>query len=433
MENILVVFSFLFDFFITYIENYLIIRTLELFFLKKHNFTLLCSILFTVISTIINSIFYPPIFCFILLLLLLYIYVFLFLEGDCKLKAIIPILIFANIFIINTSTIFMLLIFNFNPKDFISTLSVEYFFIALFQKSILLLEYLYLSKYKKHNLYISNNTWIWVVLLLLLSIIFPQLVLTNYIIGTLNNNIILFMSLLQFFIINLFIYIILNQLNKEHNNILKQQILLETNKHEQKINSMIESKIDEMNRLNHDINNHKIIIKNLIKTNNNNDVKNYVDKIFSNDMSYVFTDNQILNYILNEKINIAKKYGIDVKCMVQGNLKKTILITDLTIIIGNLLDNAIEATIQTENKQIKINIIQDEYKLIISVSNSFNGKLEHKDSFFKSSKIDKDVHGYGLSNIKLTCNKYNGDSFIKYDSNFFYHTCTFLLKNNQSN
>ncbi|GFI41685.1 hypothetical protein IMSAGC017_01730 [Thomasclavelia cocleata] len=262
--------------------------------------------------------------------------------------------------------------------------------------------------------------------------LFPQITLSIYLKGEVINKLLVLVSLAQFFLINIFVYIILNIMNSEHNKILEKEIMLETEKNQYQFITLIEDqikeKVDMMNKLNHDMKNHKIVIQKMINNlDDNSNINNYINELFGDDISYISTDNNAINYIINEKIKNSQKYNIDFKCIIQGNLKESISTTDLTIVIGNLLDNAIEATLKTNDRHIQIKIIKDDYKLVISVSNTYNGTILEKKGNIISTKKDKNKHGYGISNIKLICNKYHGSSYIEYSNNMFYHTCVFLL------
>lgn len=189
----------------------------------------------------------------------------------------------------------------------------------------------------------------------------------------------------------------------------------------------IEKKIDEINRLSHDINNHKLVISQMVENNIDQEAKKYVDNLFPTG-SYISTDNRILNYLLNDKLKKAEDLNIDVKCLIEGNFKNSIALTDFSIVLGNLLDNAIEATLKVNEKHIKLRIRQNEFNLVINISNTYNGVVYKKNNLLSTTKLDGINHGYGLSNIKQVCKKYNGESFITYDDEYFYHSCIFYLK-----
>ncbi len=83
---------------------------------------------------------------------------------------------------------------------------------------------------------------------------------------------------------------------------------------------------------------------------------------------------------------------------------------DMTIIMGNLLDNAIEACLDVKDKSRYINLeISCGYgKIDILIKNSIDGKVEIVNSHLHTIKKDKENHEHGLNNIRKIVEKYNG-------------------------
>ena len=126
------------------------------------------------------------------------------------------------------------------------------------------------------------------------------------------------------------------------------------------------------------------------------------------------TGNVGLDAILSSKVSIARKNNIEVNCTakVPGQLK----ITDvhLCAIVGNLLDNAIEACEKIKSgegatlpqKFIRIYIGLFKSQLYISVSNSTNAKHRRRLNELVTSKLGE--HGFGLRRIDKIAEKYDG-------------------------
>lgn len=83
---------------------------------------------------------------------------------------------------------------------------------------------------------------------------------------------------------------------------------------------------------------------------------------------------------------------------------------DMCSILGNLIDNAIHAThkLDADKRKISIVIHYDKKRLIISISNMFDGKIVYDGDKIVSINKDKTNHGLGLLSVKATVNKYNG-------------------------
>lgn len=130
------------------------------------------------------------------------------------------------------------------------------------------------------------------------------------------------------------------------------------------------------------------------------------------------TGNVGIDSLLNHKFAVAKNnnINIDIQCMI--SLIYNIDIVDLCVIIGNLLDNSIEACLKIEknvDRFIKIIIKQEMNFLRIQISNSFIEDLYNN----RTSKKDKEHHGFGLQNVKELIDKYNGYFTILKEENVY--------------
>ena len=87
---------------------------------------------------------------------------------------------------------------------------------------------------------------------------------------------------------------------------------------------------------------------------------------------------------------------------------------DICLILGNLLENAVEAAQKVEGKRdIKIRIKYDKNNLLMFVSNSYRGTLiKTKDHRLRSTKSDVENHGVGLSSVYRAVTKYHGTIVI---------------------
>ncbi|MFD3156320.1 sensor histidine kinase [Haloimpatiens sp. FM7330] len=177
----------------------------------------------------------------------------------------------------------------------------------------------------------------------------------------------------------------------------------------------IEELYNNIRSIKHDMNNHLSCLKNLINTNNITETQKYIDNISKtiNKLDFeIKTGNCISDTIINEKYNIAKSKGIDFICDFILPNKISLEPIDLCIILGNTLDNAIEACTKITHDNILKTICIKSYirnmYLIIEVSNTTINKLQYDKNKIISTKSDKYNHGIGISNIEAVVKKYNG-------------------------
>lgn len=121
--------------------------------------------------------------------------------------------------------------------------------------------------------------------------------------------------------------------------------------------------------------------------------------------------NPIVLGFLYSKFSEAEKVGIDVEYKVKiGELKSNVPIHKVIEVLGNLIDNAIEALqVEAELNKMKVVMIEQEYEIAIDVSNECRDiNYEKIQKFFKKGYSNKGANrGYGLYNVKKICDEYD--------------------------
>ena len=125
----------------------------------------------------------------------------------------------------------------------------------------------------------------------------------------------------------------------------------------------------------------------------------------------VKTGNDVFDTILTEKSLYCKKHNIQVTCVADGSQLGFIDTIDLYAILGNVMDNAIEAVEkfdEKEKRQIDVMIYRQHQFLVINVINPMSEKLVYEDGLPLTRKADKMSHGFGLRSIRQILKKYEG-------------------------
>ena len=153
------------------------------------------------------------------------------------------------------------------------------------------------------------------------------------------------------------------------------------------------------------------------------------------------TGNSVIDTLLNMKYHEALRLVPEL----QVDVKKLLLPSDLAIqsydigvILGNALDNAMEACRKLKEKEpeaktfIRLSSFRKDNLLIFKIENSFDGTLKRKRQagLPETDKADKKVHGIGLANIKNTAEKYQGTMDYKIDGRVF--ILSVMMKNERS-
>lgn len=133
----------------------------------------------------------------------------------------------------------------------------------------------------------------------------------------------------------------------------------------------------------------------------------------------IYTNHPIADGILNMKKQEAydKKISLNYLC---GDLKDIILNEEeIIILLGNLLDNAMEAAAEHPAiKSVQAQIIQEEKQLVITVKNSCTHGLQAENGSIRSTKTNDEAHGYGLPAIQDIVERYDGVFAIKQEGEY---------------
>lgn len=179
--------------------------------------------------------------------------------------------------------------------------------------------------------------------------------------------------------------------------------------------------------LRHDMKDHLLAISSLAANNNDLAVVQYVDSrnhLFSPVAGSVSSGNVVIDSIVNSKLSLAAKKEIDLKADIAVPAKLSIDDIDITILLGNLLDNAIENFDQSAGKPIQFRLRYDKGRLLLHCENPYAGTLRHRGSSYDTGKTDRDKHGFGLQNINNVVAKYDGELKISEEDHLF---CADLL------
>jgi len=162
----------------------------------------------------------------------------------------------------------------------------------------------------------------------------------------------------------------------------------------------------------HDYRNHIQTMKVLAANGDMNAIREYLDML-DTDLNtvdtVVKTGNPMADAILNSKISLAQSRGITVHCDAHIPVKLKMSELDLCVIIGNLFDNAIEASLSLTEDQRLIRVYMDMKgtQLYISFTNfTSTKKLAKVGKVFKTSKGEG--HGFGLIRIDSIIERLDG-------------------------
>lgn len=228
--------------------------------------------------------------------------------------------------------------------------------------------------------------------------------------------ILIIIGLLLIEIISIYILIVFSREMKEK---FMLKINLKKRKHEQEIIEMYK----EMRGWKHDFRNHINIILGLLENDSKMEAIQYIEDIdirTSKFERHIYTENITIDSILSSKVKIAEENNIkfDIKINITSEIKLPNI--DMCIILGNLIDNSIEACKKIHGyKLIDLEMNSDQNRLIIRIKNNTNGEVNKINGKFFTTKREG-LHGIGLLQIDDIVEKYDGYINRKHEDNVFY-------------
>ena len=135
------------------------------------------------------------------------------------------------------------------------------------------------------------------------------------------------------------------------------------------------------------------------------------------------TGNQLLNILITEKSLYCEQNGINLSCMIDGVKLDFMETGDLYCLFGNLIDNALEAVKEIEEKErrvINLMVKSKDNLLLVQEENYYNGTREFEDGLPLTTKKDKNSHGFGMRSLRMIVKKYGGE-LAAYVSDDIFH------------
>lgn len=364
----------------------------------------------------------------IVLLGSIFIYVIIIFQGEIKTKIIISLLYYLILGLLTAlvSSI-SIVVFSIPTKQLFENAGIR-IGIALVIKLLYLMIIEIVRKYTSSSSLITSKSiqyFFWLSFISLL-VLFESLFLDM---SVSSQYTIQYMSVV-FVIFFVIVFVVLIRYYNNREKVLHMTVLLEESRvKKQEAVRHVNHNLNLMS-VKHDLKNHLIVLKHYIKQFENEQAIKYIEKMESLDAfkTYVHSENQILNAVLNAKISENQDIDFRIRLDIETFDFDSML---LTIVLGNILDNAIEAVENLPREKRIINVIISENKQHgkIAIDNPYHKAPRIKNGKLYSLKRDNSV-GLGLTSVERIIKDYDGIMEYGIDNQIF--RMVILLKKHNS-
>lgn len=278
-----------------------------------------------------------------------------------------------------------------------------------------------LNKFKriKEGEKVQISYWLSLLLMPVASLYIILVLLKTYVISNNVMGIIIALLLLM----NFGTFYLYDVISKMYNEEVEKKWIAQQNMYYKKQFSIMKSSVKTTRTIKHDLKNHLYMLLALVERDEKENAIQHITEIMNVcelQQEYAQSGNIAIDSILNFKLQQAVEENIKVIAELYIPFEIELSSFDMSVVLGNLLDNAINAVNKIkDHKYIHVMVKYTKGTLIIKIENTFNGEIEKEGDSICTTHQDKENHGIGLESIKHTLEKYNGSLEVEYGGNIF--------------
>ena len=182
-----------------------------------------------------------------------------------------------------------------------------------------------------------------------------------------------------------------------------------------------------LRRVQHDIKSHFVALLGMLEVKDTESAVEYIRPLIDNsigrsEMEISHSGNIVIDSLINYRYALAKKEGIDFSADIVIPSILPFESNHLAIVLGNLLENALEACREIDDgkRYIKVEVYYVKKNLMITVENTCKEKRSrNKEGRFLTTKKDVNNHGLGLSSVELAVRSYQGEMVAESEEGIF--------------
>ncbi len=211
-------------------------------------------------------------------------------------------------------------------------------------------------------------------------------------------------------ILNILLYLLMRKMHRDNVTREEYDLLRSSISAQEKLALESRERYSEIRALRHDMKHYLTTAAGLISDGKPEEAKAYLEQIAKEKINPssvgVNTGSAIIDAAINSKIALCSEKGIKTKCVIDTRFEGASDI-DLSILLSNLLENAIEGCDAPE-PLIELDIGRRKSLTYIIVKNTISKSVLENNPELETSKSDKSAHGFGIKSIRSIAEKYDG-------------------------
>lgn len=228
---------------------------------------------------------------------------------------------------------------------------------------------------------------------------------------TYRNGSAMLLASLSLIFTTLAIYVLIFRYSSEKYRTLEQERLLRSVDASKNYIAQLKESTAQLSQTRHELKNHVFYLEELIRQGKKAELLGYLENLkvqYAETEGIIYTGNRLIDAILNQKQAFAESLGIPTSFSTQ--VPEDIQFNDLTLcsVLGNLIDNAIEASVNEKRPAITADLHLYKDYLIITVENDVSYNVLEKNPQLHTTKKDADRHGIGIHAVQELLEKEGG-------------------------
>ena len=272
----------------------------------------------------------------------------------------------------------------------------------------------------------SDKEWIQFLIFPIFTICAVML-MTSSVIKSYHSDIIAiyYIIAIGLIVLNLVVFHLISEILENSRNMKEAEALRQQSIGQLELYNSMRENYNKQRQRTHEYKNQIVCMDMLMKKKDYSKLEDYIGNISDGldaQLDMVDTNNDVVNAIFNAKYYEAIKNDVLVVLKINDLSDIKISDNDIVTILSNLLDNAIEAAKQCDigKRIVKIKMLYEDAVLSIAVSNSYKAEpVLTEDGYIRTTKKDREEHGWGMRNVVTTLEKYNAEYIIDYKNGEF--------------